>query len=679
MQHRPEIDGLRAFAVLPVMFFHAGFSWVSGGFIGVDVFFVISGFLITSIVQREVTEQRFTLVGFYERRARRIFPALFTTILICFPFAWWLMDATQLKAFGKSVIAVSVFLANFYFAGAANYFEPAGELMPLLHTWSLSVEEQFYVFFPLLLLALSFLGITRTRNIVVILSLLALGAFALTIFMAKINPTLNFYWPVSRAWELLAGAIAAFVYTRPADKTKLQECIAALGFVMLIGGVLFLRAEMEYRFAYSIFPVIGTVLVLVAADSRTLIGRFLMWRPFVVVGLISYSAYLLHQPIFVFARYYLGIDPSLPIACALLIATLAGAYLSWRLVEEPIRNKKGRFYLSRTMLFAVSACFIGLFGMAGYAIIKFDGFATRMSPTLEQAMVARKSVKRFPGQCQYSPALNQFNVPSQLPDHCHGHEPTNLGDAATDAPYAMIIGDSYGGATADSFMQVLAEEGWRSAKITVAGCASLPGFDLMGGQLQCAKAFDRIKGIVSQQKPDLLIVVNRYNFLFNDQPFDNGEGGSGTLGPFGTISHDRLGPDHDLQERAAAIVSSGVKVLSDFVPNIAIVYPIPEAGWYVPHLFERQKARDIYQGVISISSDLYWQRNQAAVAALDSARSDKVIKLDPYPLFCNRHDFPGRCLHARGDQLFYGDTNHLTKTGADMLAETLRPVLQDLH
>ncbi|MEN8722919.1 MAG: acyltransferase [Alphaproteobacteria bacterium] len=274
MQHRPEIDGLRAFAVLPVMFFHAGFAWVGGGFIGVDIFFVISGFLITSIVQREVTEKRFTLVGFYERRARRIFPALFTIILICFPFAWWLMDATQLRAFGKSAIAASVFLANFYFAGAANYFEPSAELMPLLHTWSLSVEEQFYVFFPILLLALSFLGITHTRNIVIILGLLALGAFSLTIFMAKVNPTLNFYWPVSRAWELLAGAIAAFVYTRPSEKSKVQECVAALGFVMLIGGLLFLRAEMENRFAYSIFPVIGTVLVLVTADGRTLTGRF---------------------------------------------------------------------------------------------------------------------------------------------------------------------------------------------------------------------------------------------------------------------------------------------------------------------------------------------------------------------------------------------------------------------
>ncbi|MEN8722920.1 MAG: SGNH hydrolase domain-containing protein [Alphaproteobacteria bacterium] len=311
--------------------------------------------------------------------------------------------------------------------------------------------------------------------------------------------------------------------------------------------------------------------------------------------------------------------------------------------------------------------------------MKFDGFAYRMSPTLKQVMVARNSVKRVPGQCQYFPALHQFNVPTQLPDHCYGPAPTSLGNAGTDAPFAMIIGDSYGGATADSFMQVLAGEGWRSAKITVSGCAALPGFNLMGDQLQCAKAFDRIKGIVTQQKPDLLIVVNRYNFLFNDRPFDNGEGGSGTLGPFGTISHDRLGPNHSLQERAAVVVSSGVKLLSELAPNITIIYPIPEAGWYVPHLFERQKARGVYQGAISIASDLYWRRNQAAVTALDSARSDNVIKLDPYRLFCDRPDFPGRCLHALGDQLFYGDTNHLTKTGADILAEALRPVLQGLH
>lgn len=694
MQHRVEVDGLRAFAVLPVMFFHAGFGWISGGFIGVDIFFVISGFLITAIIQKELSQSRFTLVGFYERRARRILPAMFVTLLLCLPFAWWLMDVAQFYSFGKSLIAVVLFIANFFFGVEANYFAPSAELMPLLHMWSLAVEEQFYVVFPLLMIVLARIGVTgggvsgggtsggsvtRGRLLVAILAGIALITFGVTVYMSTVSPVMNFYWPVGRAWELLAGAIAALLYRRAETKTALQEATAFLGITLVIGAMFLLTPELRLPSEYSLPAVVGTVLILVAADNRTIVGRFLSWRPFVEIGLISYSAYLLHQPVFAFARLYLGMEPPVIVAVALLGLTLVLARLSWQLVEEPVRHKQGRFYPSRNALFACSAVLIGAFGVTGWAFVKTDIAATRVSPDMVQALEMRKGVRRFVKDCQYAALSYDFKVPETLADHCFGPIPdTEIVDGQGGehaAPFAMIIGDSFAGVMADQTMDMLASRGWRSARMTVPGCASFPGFRLDRDRLQCDRSFELLFKIIQQQKPDLLIVINRYNYLFNNTPFDNGEGGHEKHGPFGQYSHDPVGPDHRVAQRGAKIVDDGMAQLRSVVPHIALIYPIPEAGWNVPYLYARQVARGVYSGAISTSYDLYRARNGAAIGVLDRQISAQVIKVDPAPLFCGLPGHEDRCLNSLGDKVFYGDSNHLSDIGVAKVVDLLRAQL----
>ena len=209
MHYRQEIDGLRAVAVIPVVLFHAGFEIFSGGYVGVDVFFVISGYLITSILIRELEQGEFSLVRFYERRARRILPALFFMMLVCIPFAWAWMTPSQIEDFGRSLVAVSLFASNILFWRKIDYFAPAAEENPLLHTWSLAVEEQYYMFFPLFLLLAWRFGRTRVFYMIAAIAaaslLFANGAGATM-------PVANFYLAPTRAWELLAGSLCAFIH-----------------------------------------------------------------------------------------------------------------------------------------------------------------------------------------------------------------------------------------------------------------------------------------------------------------------------------------------------------------------------------------------------------------------------------------------------------------------------------
>jgi peptidoglycan/LPS O-acetylase OafA/YrhL len=378
MRYRPEIDGLRAIAVAAVILFHAGFTLFSGGFVGVDVFFVISGFLITSIIVEELKTGRFSVLRFYERRARRILPALFTVMAACVPFAYRLLSPDDLKDFAQSLAAICLFASNVLFWGESGYFDTQAELKPLLHTWSLAVEEQFYVVFPLLLLAAWRLG----RG--VLLSLI--GAIAVVSLFISIDevrnfPSAAFYLLPSRAWQLLVGALASFVADRWPSAALRQPAVRLAGEAVGWGGVvmivlaLFLFDERTpFPGLNAALPTIGTALVLLCASDRTSVGRMLAWRPLVGLGLISYSAYLWHQPLFAFTKHALLADLPADLAIVLCAVTIVLACLSWRYVEQPFRD---RGLISRGAVFALSAA-----GMAAFVGLGFIGH--RMSDRITQ-------------------------------------------------------------------------------------------------------------------------------------------------------------------------------------------------------------------------------------------------------------------------------------------------------
>jgi peptidoglycan/LPS O-acetylase OafA/YrhL len=338
MLRRREIDGLRAVAVAPVILWHAGVNAFSGGFVGVDVFFVISGYLITGLIVSEKETGAFTLARFYERRARRILPALLLVVACFVPLAWLWAPLTQFNVYGRSLTAVTVFISNYVFMGPTGYFVAIGQENPLLHTWSLAVEEQYYLVFPILLVTLWRAG---RRTVVGALALGAALSFGLAEFYALRGNDDGFYLLPTRAWELLIGALAALTPHNPlAPAVRWRQGVSLVGLAAIVVSVFALDPATAFPSVYALLPTLGAAAILLSATPGTWVNRLLATPAFVGLGLVSYSAYLWHQPLFVFARLrYLHEIPDLAMT-GLIALTLLLATLSWRFVETPFRDRR---------------------------------------------------------------------------------------------------------------------------------------------------------------------------------------------------------------------------------------------------------------------------------------------------------------------------------------------------
>ena len=364
IKYRREIDGLRALAVVAVILFHAGLDTFSGGFIGVDIFFVISGYLISSIILTEYKKNCFNFKNFYERRARRILPALFCVIFVTIPFAWAWMMPTDLKEFGDSIAAVSIFASNFFFWKKTGYFQGPAEMKPMLHTWSLAVEEQFYLFFPIFLIALLWFFKKRPTWVLCVLFAGSLASLSIADWGSRHHPEAAFYLLPTRGWELMIGIIIAFATQYYPKKVSLltgnrtvSEASSFLGLNMIILSVILYTAETPFPGVYAFLPTIGAGLIILFSSPGTFTGQLLGSKPFVGIGLISYSAYLWHQPLFTLVRHRNLSDPE-P-ALLLFLATLSFilAALSWHFVEQPFR-KKGLIATKTVVLFGITGTII---------------------------------------------------------------------------------------------------------------------------------------------------------------------------------------------------------------------------------------------------------------------------------------------------------------------------------
>jgi peptidoglycan/LPS O-acetylase OafA/YrhL len=397
MQYRREIDGLRALAVVPVMLFHAGFTAFGGGYVGVDVFFVISGYLITSIIAAELEQERFSMIRFWERRARRILPALFVVMLVTIVLAYLWMLPEEMLRLSKALIAVSVFGSNVWFWMSSGYFDSQAELNALLHTWSLSVEEQYYLLFPLLL---TFIWPWGRKARVSCLFLIALLSLGLSVWATANKPVAAFYLLPSRAWELLAGALIALYLQNPQRQALpvwLRQSGSALGILLISASVLIFDKHSPWPGVYALLPVCGTLLVIVLADVSTWAGRLLASRPLVAVGLISYSAYLWHQPLLALTRHRSLHEPSLVLMTGVLLSSLLLAWMSWRWVERPFRES-GRF--SRRQIFTMALCGSLLIAAIGAWGVKSKGHESRAPAAMNSIDMTFPQIDN--GWCFYS-------------------------------------------------------------------------------------------------------------------------------------------------------------------------------------------------------------------------------------------------------------------------------------
>lgn len=494
MNHRREIDGLRALAVMPVILFHAGFPSFRGGYVGVDVFFVISGYLITSIILAEKQVGTFQLINFYERRARRILPALLFVAFASLPFSWfWLLPA-DMKSFSQSLVAVASFSSNILFYLTSGYFQPNAELKPLLHTWSLAVEEQYYLLFPIFLAMTWRLGRRWIAPLLIIIATLSLAAAQ----WGSLNmPVATFYLLPTRVWELMIGALLAFYLanrSRSNHQQPTSEAGSSIGVLLIVCAVFLFDKQTPFPSLYALVPTIGAVLVVAFATEQTLAGKLLGSRPLVGIGLISYSAYLWHQPVFAFAKHRSLSEPSLLLMTASTVASLVFAYFTWKYIETPFRHKK-RFSGKQVFSYgAIASTILVAFGMAGHMT---DGFIGRTSPSH-----LPNNYFELASRARFQSGIDGNTCVSEKASLCKVSQ-------VAGAKNILLVGDSHSADYSVEFRRFVNERRLSASQFSIGGCGFIRTQRALN-RGECGRARRLLKEALENEKFDKILFVGAF-------------------------------------------------------------------------------------------------------------------------------------------------------------------------
>lgn len=634
-KYRPEIDGLRAVAVIPVVFYHAGFAGFGGGFLGVDVFFVVSGYLITRLIDAEILRGEFSVVKFYERRVRRILPALYLVVIVSSIFAWLWLFPHGLRDFAGSVVAIALFGSNFFFNDKIGYFTGDVELWPLIHTWSLAVEEQFYVVFPCLLLLLR-----RARPKWTFAAVAALSALTLVWaqWTSQVDPQADFYLPQFRAWELGAGALIALASPgKLSFGPRLRWGLASLGAVLLVLSFAFAPKDLTPSL-WSLAPVGGTALMIAFATPDNAWGRLLAAKPLVGVGLVSYSAYLWHQPLFAFARFRFNAPPAGAAMLLLGVASFVLAYASWRFVERPFRDRT-RF--SRTFVF-VGALVVAVALIASARIIVIErGFPARLAP-----IVGADDIGVYGRHC--------LGVDDLSPTSLAQRSACRLGvrDAALDF---LLIGDSRAAALADG-LDAAAQRAGRTG-LTLGSILCLPILGLEPryppARKLCPRLHDNFLNIVDKLRVKLVVMHALWEALDGTLEVDDEPGARDASG-------------EDIRKRLLATLSA----LASRGAKVVILTGTPTALDSVPEFLAR-KERYGFEGDARPEFRQFLFDNSTAFRLFSDPEVRRYATvIDLYPFFC-REGTDGRCEIADGSRPYFFDTDHLTVFGSMALSPIL--------
>jgi peptidoglycan/LPS O-acetylase OafA/YrhL len=631
MRHRLDIDGLRALAIVPVVLFHAGFGLFGGGFIGVDIFFVISGFLITGIIQKEIGDSRFSLREFYDRRLRRIFPALYTVLAVSAVAGLLILSPQDLEAFGKSLISSATFVANMYFMTDSDYFSADSRFKPLLHMWSLAVEEQFYLFFPLFLIVIKKLPF---RRLLIWLSLL--GSFALSVYVLHFrdNATAFYFAPV-RAWELLVGSVVALGLVPRPKAAWANEALAWLGLAMILVPVFVYTDKTPFPGEYALPPCMGAALLILTGggEQPTMVGRVLSLKPVVFVGLISYSLYLWHWPILSFWSSAFVVPLTVLDKCLAIAAAVLVAYASWRWIEAPFRRRSHSPDQKRLAVFTASGGVLAAAVVAGVLFVGFKGFPARIPP---KALAVVAAAKATTGSMQ--PVLNE-EKPNFRP-------PEQGAIVGTGTPDVILWGDSHAVALLPGLQ---AASGGRAIRVlTMRSCGPTVFGDYEKDEKPACRSYNNAVIKYLANAPEKTVVLSKY-WMFGSE--------TGAL------------PDQTQKERALADLLD--KLAADG-KTVYLVGATPQAPYDIArYVFQQVRFQP---GVSDLSLDLsghqapYVTMNDHLKQLADARKDDHFI--DPMPALCTGL----RCVLYRSGAVYYSDRHHLSVEGSRSLAPIFAPV-----
>lgn len=641
-RYREDIDGLRALAVIAVILFHFEFSWLPGGFVGVDVFFVISGFLITSLIARQIAEGRFSLLDFYERRFRRIYPNLLIVLMMTAALGFIAMVPLTYRPFGRSLIWATLSGSNFAFIGGDGYFDPDNFTKPLLHTWSLGVEEQFYLVFPWLLIVAAKRGYHARRLIGGIVAL----SLVLSIGAASANWSPSYFLLPTRFWELGIGALIAILPQSDGLSPSQRSALGVAGLLAIAWAAMRLSESDPFPGYLALAPTLGAAAVIWANGGPT--GRILSFRPFVWIGRLSFALYLWHWPLISIAAG-VGLPPTdaatrVAITAIMLPLSVAGYFL-W---EQPIRQR--RLLRSRQTFFAVLALSAVVLVGTGLAIFQTKGVPQRLPKELVALDEAtRRDSNYITRRC---PA-----VESATPSSCP------LGDETASKVTFVILGDSQAQAVAAEVGDLAKSQHLRGLFLGKAGCPPLKDIDRHPTPT-CPSQYNYALNEIQKSDPDLVIVIAQWTELIGV--------------PISTYRLFRNGENITNSVRYQTIASALDQLLVDLGNRkVALALPFPEYPQKAPYIWEH------WMGEFGATSHIaqlslaehFWQQSSARKLLMEIKERYKNVTIpDPTPIFC-----PGKsCMRATNNAILYRDETHLSHAGALLYAPLFDPLFATL-
>jgi len=616
VRYRPDIDGLRAIAVLAVVAFHAFPDFIAGGFVGVDVFFVISGYLITSILIQQHRARRFSFVEFYSRRARRILPALCLVLLACFTFGYLALLPDEFANLGRHMAAAAAFAANISFWQESGYFAPASELQPLLHLWSLGIEEQFYLVWPLVL----YVAWRRKLNVLHVLAFLSAASFAANLVLTQLNSTAAFYFPLSRFWELGAGCCVAVATPGRMRAAGLSRYAAPVGVALVLLCLFIYDSKTPFPGIAAVVPTLGALAVVATDEDSWFRRRVLASRPLVYIGLISYPLYLWHWPILSFEAILHSGTPQVIYRISAVVLSFVLAALTYRCLELPIRQRRP---LSTGFALAGGAAVIAAIGIT---VVLHHGLPSRFPP----AVAAMKPAPREDEQCRNSVSLKtEFN-------YC---KRTNSAP-----PEIVFLGDSQ---AQGAYEGTVATVGTRHSLLLLGRGGCPPGLDVSEApgvydsderRQVCNDTWGSFVDFVRQTRPALVVLVgdgSRFFMLSDEEAFRTGL--------------DRLVSALQPYTRVAYVL----EIPTFDTPPACFLRPVKLPGSSCSKSISRQS--------LVASRTAYEQ----SVGDIRTRHPDMLV-VDPIPSLCGSN----ACSQtSHGGQVLYSDQMHLSPAGGRRLAQ----------
>jgi peptidoglycan/LPS O-acetylase OafA/YrhL len=635
LNYRPEIDGLRALAVISVVLYHAKFSIFnlnifSGGFLGVDIFFVISGYLITLIILKELSiSKKFSFINFYERRVRRIIPAFFFILIFISPVAWLILLPFDYIVYAKSNISAALFYSNYFFwKDQLVYASESALLKPLLHTWSLSIEEQFYILFPLIFI-LFWKYLRKYLLIILILGLVISLIFS--DFISYQFPTFNFYNLLSRAWELLAGSLVAFIQFKNYQiiKKSYFPYISFSAFFIIIISLFYFDSSIRNPSLLTFIPVLSTSILIYSLSHQSLVKSFLSFSAFVKLGLISYSLYLWHFPLFAFARIGNLFDYNWSVKIIVIFMSIFFSLLTYNYIEKPFRDKN-KIPRKKIIYFFIFSLFFLLF-LSSF-IIRGAGFVNRLPKNIEENPFEKSwfQLKDNNGRC-----MDRFER------YCEFNKDKKK--------IIYLVGDSHMGSLANTIYEKIIKDKFNFKVIVNGGCFYTPNLDKVGSQdeipdKQCNINFHEfVRQKLLTSKDSIVIIGGNLPLYLNQKSFSGRS--SGRFKSYG-------------DKNAEDLIKNSLNELAQSNSKIVIIYPIPEFKVNVTQylfLINNLKFIDfLYKDSLQYSYQEYLERTKSTYEIYDSILGKNIFRVYPEKIICNQI----QCKSYNNDTNFYSDHNH---------------------